>query len=81
MAEEGSVLRHYEIPYQDLAYGKEKIGAGAFGTVYKGVLRGEIDVAIKTMRVSKITEHELSNFKSELIVRVLLRRSAIQSIE
>ena len=72
MAEQGSVLRPYEIPYQDLEFGEEDVlGAGAFGTVYKGMLRGKTDVAIKTMRISKITERELTNFKKELIVRLL----------
>ena len=33
------------------------IGEGGFGTVVKGVLRGELDVAVKTMRVTKITKH------------------------
>ena len=69
-AEGESVLRHYEIPHKDLEYGDNALGAGAFGTVYKGVLRGETEVAVKTMRVSKITEKELSNFMSELIVRI-----------
>ena len=43
---------------------------GGFGTVYKGVLRGELDVAVKTMRVTKITEAELEKFKQEIIVSV-----------
>ena len=44
------------------------IGEGAFGTVYHGVLRGEHQVAVKTMRVAKITEDELTKFRSELII-------------
>ena len=59
MAQEGSLLKRYEIPYVDLVFGKE-LGAGSFGTVYKAVLRGDIDVAVKTMRVSKITKEELN---------------------
>ena len=39
-----------------------------FGTVFKATLKGEHPVAIKTMRVAKITEHELAKFKSELII-------------
>ena len=43
-----------------------------FGTVFKATLhrRGEHDceVAVKTMRVAKITENELAKFKSEIII-------------
>ena len=39
-----------------------------FGTVFKATLRGEHEVAVKTMRVAKITERELSKFKAELII-------------
>ena len=36
--------------------------------MYKATLRGEHAVAVKTMRVAKITQHELSKFKSEVII-------------
>ena len=36
--------------------------------MFKATLKGEHAVAIKTMRVAKITEHELAKFKSELII-------------
>ena len=39
-----------------------------FGTVFKATLRGEHEVAVKTMRVAKITEHELAKFKAEIII-------------
>ena len=39
-----------------------------FGTVFKATLRGENDVAVKTMRVAKITQTELAKFKAELII-------------
>ena len=36
--------------------------------MFKATLRGEHTVAVKTMRVAKITEQELSKFKAELII-------------
>ena len=39
-----------------------------FGTVFKATLRGKHEVAVKTMRVAKIDEGELSKFKAELII-------------
>ena len=36
--------------------------------MYKATLRKEHAVAVKTMRVAKITQHELSKFKSEVII-------------
>ena len=36
--------------------------------MFKATFRGEREVAVKTMRVAKITQYELSRFKSELII-------------
>ena len=36
--------------------------------MFKATFRGERQVAVKTMRVAKITEYELARFKAELIV-------------
>ena len=36
--------------------------------MFKATFRGEREVAVKTMRVSIISQHELSKFKSELII-------------
>ena len=36
--------------------------------MFKATFRGEREVAVKTMRVSIITQHELAKFKSELII-------------
>ena len=36
--------------------------------MFKATFRGEREVAVKTMRVAKITQHELSKFKFELII-------------
>ena len=41
---------------------------GRFGSVFRATLRGEHAVAVKTMRVAKITEQELAKFKAELII-------------
>ena len=39
-----------------------------FGTVFKATFRGEREVAVKTMRVSTISKHELAKFKAEVII-------------
>ena len=36
--------------------------------MFKATFRGERQVAVKTMRVAKITQHELARFKAELII-------------
>ena len=45
------------------------LGEGSFGTVMKGVLRGNIPVAVKTLRVTKLSSEVLDKFKHELKVR------------
>ena len=52
----------------------------AFKQVFKGTFRGSIDVAIKTMRVSKISQIELSKFKKEIIVS-LVRLHVVRGLE
>ena len=42
--------------------------------MYKARLRKEHAVAVKTMRVAKITQHELSKFKSEVVIMAPLIR-------
>ena len=42
------------------------IGEGSFGTVYKGLLRSETVVAVKTMRVSKVTKDVVSKHVATL---------------
>ena len=41
--------------------------------MFKATFRGERLVAVKTMRVAKITQHELSKFKSEVIIMAPLQ--------
>ena len=36
--------------------------------MFKATFRGEHEVAVKTMRVAKITKHELAKFKAEVII-------------
>ena len=36
--------------------------------MYKATLKGKHEVAVKTMRVAKITEQELAKFKAELVI-------------
>ena len=40
----------------------------SFGVVYKGTLSGVNEVAVKTLRVGKISERELAKFKAELVI-------------
>jgi len=74
MAESDAVLRPYALAHDDIDFGeneKTPLGEGSFGTVYRAVLRGTTDVAVKTMRVSKIDERVLAQFKSELLASVM----------
>ena len=64
---QGDLLSPYELRYDEIEQ-QGKLGEGAFGTVYKGVLRGSTAVAIKTMRIGKVTEQRLAEFKREIIV-------------
>ena len=49
---------------------------GRFGSVFRATLRGEHAVAVKTMRVAKITEQELAKFKAELVIMAPLHHPA-----
>ena len=55
----------YHIRYSDLELLKE-LGHGAFGTVFHGRLRKTQDVAIKTVRATKVTEATVQEFMREL---------------
>ena len=69
MAEAHAVLHDYEIDHDELDFGQQvtTLGEGSFGTVLRAVLHGTTDVAVKTMRVSKINAREIQKFKSELL--------------
>jgi len=68
MESEESMLKPFSITFSELDLGAS-LGEGAFGTVLKGVLRGNIPVAVKTLRVTKLTSEVLNKFKQELKVR------------
>ena len=66
MAKADHQLKAFAIPFSDIDMG-EQIGEGSFGAVSKGVLRGTTTVAIKQMRVSKVSVKAVEKFKGELI--------------
>ena len=70
MAQGGTVLDQYAVPYSDLTMGAS-LGEGSFGTVYQAKLKrgaGEITVAVKTMRVEKVTTEIMDKFRGEICV-------------
>ena len=69
MASSEQQLKAFSIPFADIEF-QDKLGEGSFGTVYKGVLRGATAVAIKTMRVSKVTIEAVEKFQAELVASV-----------
>jgi len=75
MSEGGSLLSQHELIYTDLSFSDPMrvLGEGSFGTVYHAVYRGNETVAVKTMRVGKISSVELEKFKSEIIIMAPLQ--------
>ena len=71
MESEENMLKPFAIMFSDLDLGVT-LGEGSFGTVMKGVLRGNIPVAVKTLRVTKISTEVLNKFKQELKVSGVL---------
>ena len=72
MAGGGALIDQYALSYASLEIDREhSLGEGAFGTVFKGTLRGETTVAVKTMRVEKVTEAVMSKFKGEVLASAL----------
>ena len=68
MESEENMLKPFAIKFSDLVLG-DTLGEGSFGTVVKGMLRGNIAVAVKTLRVTKLSSEVLDKFKQELKVR------------
>ena len=71
MSQGGTILDQYSIKHTDLTFGSS-IGMGSFGTVFKGTLRGVITVAIKTMRVDKVTKQVVSKARYNTSLALLL---------
>eukprot|EP01114_Cavostelium_apophysatum_P024653 TRINITY_DN971_c1_g1_i1.p1 TRINITY_DN971_c1_g1~~TRINITY_DN971_c1_g1_i1.p1 ORF type:complete len:829 (+),score=178.93 TRINITY_DN971_c1_g1_i1:47-2533(+) len=61
----------WEIDYRELKIG-EKIGAGGYGVVNKGVLRGQ-QVAIKTLHVNESDTEQYEEFKKEAALMLALK--------
>ena len=70
MESEEAMLKHFAVSFGDLDLGAT-LGEGTFGTVVKGVLRGNIPVAVKTLRMTKLSSEVLDSFKHELKVRAV----------
>jgi hypothetical protein len=68
MESEENMFKPFAITFSDLDLGAT-LGEGSFGTVMQGVLRGNIPVAVKTLRVTKLSSTVLNKFKHELKVR------------
>ena len=68
MESEEAMLKPFALLFGDLVFG-DTLGEGSFGTVVKGMLRGNIPVAVKTLRVTKLSSEMLNKFKLELKVR------------
>ena len=61
------MINRYALPYKAIEIDlNNPLGEGSFGTCYKGVYQ-EQSVAIKTMRVEKVTKREMSKFKAEVL--------------
>lgn len=66
MNEGGSLLASYAISYDSLKFDK-KIGEGSFGAVWRGSMHDGETVAIKRMRVGRVTPGALRKFKEEVL--------------
>mmetsp|Transcript_51575 Transcript_51575/g.129377 ORF Transcript_51575/g.129377 Transcript_51575/m.129377 type:complete len:611 (-) Transcript_51575:33-1865(-) len=64
-------MSRWEIEPEEIELG-QKLGGGAFGTVYRGRLRGK-EVAIKRLNTQEIDEEALDSFRKEVAVMSKLR--------
>jgi len=70
--EGGTVLEQMSLVMRDLTVWGQ-IGEGSFGIVYRGMLRGQTPVAIKNIRVGKITKKTLFKFRAEILTMAPLK--------
>ena len=67
----------WELEPKEVELGR-KLGKGAFGTVYKGTLRGK-EVAVKKLHVQQFEDDALEDFRAEVeIMRYIIFDSYIK---
>ena len=64
-------MQPYLIRYADLEFG-EKLGEGSFGEVRRGTLRGSDDVAIKRVRITRVNDASVADFRAECEIMLQL---------
>ena len=77
MGEDGKVEISFNIAFEDLEFDeKNKLGTGAYGTVYKGAYKFD-EVAIKKLHAEHFSEEALAEFKQEASIMAAMRSDYI----